>query len=158
MTHQVKNGSFGKVLAAAALGFMLSSAAPVQAQQRQWGSDNCLYARGQGGQMVRLGCVRTLRGHLVYHNFGTNVLTDLSTNFSYLPDQNGRWMVKRSNVWEYLAPVQIAPSAIPTPSTPTGTTPKSEQAVHLQQMFEDSNQRVLDRMLGPNCRSSHNGC
>jgi hypothetical protein len=137
MTHQVMNGSFGKVLAAAALGFMLSSAAPVQAQQG-WGSDNCFYARGQGGQMVRLGCVRALRGHLVYHNFGTNVLTDLSTNFSYLPGQG--------TSREDLAP-QAGGSQIRTHSRDL-----------LENSLRETNQRINDRYLAPNCNSSYYGC
>jgi hypothetical protein len=157
MKHQVLNGSFGKVLAAAALGFMLSSAAPAQAQQGQWGADNCLYAPAQGGQIVRLGCLEN-RGHVVYHNFGTNVITDLNTNVSYLLDQNGRWLVSTSSGWEYLASVQTAPAPIPTPSTPTGTTPKSEQAVQLQKMFDESMDRQRRVWTAPACNHSSNGC
>jgi hypothetical protein len=107
MTHQVMNGSFGKVLAAAALGFMLSSAAPVQAQQGQWGSDNCLYARGRGGQMVRQGCISESGGRRFFTNLATKVHTDMSTGDSYFLGQNGRWLILTRNGWvDLVAAVQ----------------------------------------------------
>lgn len=54
MKLQVPNGSLDKVLAAVALAFMISSAAPAHAQQQQWGRDNCLYtAVGNAWQPTR---------------------------------------------------------------------------------------------------------
>jgi hypothetical protein len=127
MKYQVLNGLFGKGLAAVAIAFMLSSAAPAQAQQGQWGSDNCFYAPWQGGRMVRQGCVLSDGGRQLYFDFGTRVAADVSTKFSYFVGQNGRVLVHTSNGWADLAAGQATGSQTPIPSTPTATIRKSEQ-------------------------------
>jgi hypothetical protein len=106
---------------------MLSSGAPAQAQQGQWGSDNCFYVPAQGGKMVREGCVLSDGGRQLYFDFGTNVARDSSTKFSYFFGQNGRVLVHTSNGWADLAARQATGSQTPIPSTPTGITRKSEQ-------------------------------
>jgi hypothetical protein len=121
MKHQVLNGSFGKVLAAAALGFMLSSAAPAQAQQGQWGSDSCLYARAQGRQMVRQGCIVESGGRRFFTNFATKVHTDMSTGASYFLGQNGRWLILTSNGWEDLLAAAQKIRAAQAAQSPTST-------------------------------------
>jgi hypothetical protein len=121
------NGSFGKVLAAVAIAFMLSSAPPAQAQQGQWGSDNCFYIPAQGEQMVRQGCVLSDGGRQLYFDFGTNAARDSSTKLSYLVGHDGRVLVHTSNGWADLAARQATGSQTPISSTPTGITHKSEQ-------------------------------
>jgi len=110
------NGSFGTVLAAGAIAFMLSSAAPAQAQQGQWGSDNCFYVPAQGGQMVRQGCVLSDGGRQLYFDLGTNVVRDSSTKFSYFVGHDGRVLVHTSNGWADLAARQATGSQTPIPS------------------------------------------
>ncbi len=54
MKSQVLKSSFGKVLSAVAIAFIISSVAPAHAQQQQWGRDNCLYtAVGSAWQPTR---------------------------------------------------------------------------------------------------------
>lgn len=83
MKLQVLNGSFGKVLAAIAIAFMISSAAPVQAQQGQWYSDGCFYAVQPGyAQMVRQGCQHLVNGQQRYYDL-----------------RSGRWSVMTTQGW-----------------------------------------------------------
>jgi hypothetical protein len=111
MKLQVLHGSFGRILAAAAvIAFMFSLASPVQAQQGQWGRDGCFYAPSQRGQWVRQGCVLSSGGSRYYHNDATNVITDLRTNISYFRGQDGRLLILTSAGWmdaqAYVAQVQ----------------------------------------------------
>jgi hypothetical protein len=63
MKLQVLSSSFGKVLAATAIAFMISSATTAHAQQQQWGRNNCLYTwMGNGWQQTRT-CRRLERGN-----------------------------------------------------------------------------------------------
>jgi hypothetical protein len=113
MKLQVLNGSLGKVLAAVAIAFMLSSAAPAQ-----------------GGRTVR-------QAGQILDELGPKVAAFLSKH-PYLPYQV---FVYTSKGRRELAPVQTAPSPIPTPGTPTGTPGKSEQWLQLQKIIQDSEQR-----------------
>jgi hypothetical protein len=97
MKLQDLNHSFAKVLAAVAIAFMIS-AAPAQAQQAQWGADNCYYA-AQGGRWVRQGCVLSSGGSQYYHDDATNVFRDLRTNISYFRGQDGRLWILASSGW-----------------------------------------------------------
>jgi hypothetical protein len=97
MKLQDLNRSFAKVLAAVAIAFMIS-AAPAQAQQAQWGADNCYYAV-QGGRWVRQGCVLSSGGSQYYHDDATNVFRDLRTNISYFQGQDGRMLILTSSGW-----------------------------------------------------------
>ena len=82
MKLQTSNGSFGKVLAAAAtLTFMISLASPAQAQQGQWYSDGCFYASANG-QLIRQGCTQIVSGQQRYYDF-----------------RSGRWSVMTTQGW-----------------------------------------------------------
>jgi hypothetical protein len=175
MKHQVMNGSFGKILAAAALGFVLSTAAPLQAQQGRWGSDNCFYAPTQGGQMVRQGCMLRLNGNQFYYDIRTSVMTDLRTNSSYrVAQQNGRLLVNAGNGWVGAGP---ATAGLPGATggagrvggvyTGTGTMnvggwthddrPDSVWANPKMAPILGAADRNIQLLLAPNRNSSYNG-
>lgn len=113
MKLQVLNGSFGRILAAAAvIAFMFSLASPAQAQPGKWGKDGCFYAPSQRGKLVRQGCVLSSGGSRYYHNEVTNVITDLNTNISYLRGQDGRMLIWTTAGWmdaqAYIAQVRAS--------------------------------------------------
>jgi hypothetical protein len=114
MKLQVLNGSLGKVvLAAATIAFMISLASPAQAQQGQWGADNCFYAPAQG-QMVRQGCMLQVNGNQYYYDIRTSVVTDLRTRSSFrLAQQNGRLYVNAGSGWADAGP---APAVLQAPN------------------------------------------
>jgi hypothetical protein len=121
------NRSFAKVLAAVAIAFMIYSAA--QAQQGQWGRDGCFYAPARGGQWVRQGCVLTDGGGRYYHNDASNVITDLSTNISYLTGRDGRLLIWTSTGWmDAQAYVGQVRASRPTLNQPTQTLKPGEIA------------------------------
>jgi hypothetical protein len=103
MKLQVLNGSFGKVLAAATIAFMISLASPAQAQQGQWYSDGCFYAAAQNGQMVRQGCAATIGGAKFYYDFATKIITDLGTHYQFFIGQDGRALIYTTAGWKDLA-------------------------------------------------------
>ena len=127
MKLQVLKSSFGKVLSAVAIAFIISSAVPAQAQQQQWGRDNCLYV-AQRGQWVRQGCV--LPGSQLYLNDATKVFTDLNTRMSFLKGQDGRMMIWTSTGWmdgqAYVA--QVRANQPTTPHVLRGAPTMTEEA------------------------------
>jgi hypothetical protein len=93
MKPRVLNRSFGKVLAAAAIAFMISTASAL-AQQGWWGTDGCFYVTvvnrlipaGQPGyfQQYRAGCnVRNAVGRIFYHDEINQTWKDLRTGELY---------------------------------------------------------------------------
>lgn len=176
MKHQVMNGSFGKILAAAALGFVLSTAAPLQAQQGRWGSDNCFYAPAQGGQMVRQGCMLRWNGNQFYYDIRTSVMTDLRTNSSYrVAQQNGRLLVNAGNGWVDAGPATAGLPGATSGAGPVGGVHRGTGTMNVGGWTHDempnsvwSNpgmatnlgaaDRNNQRWLAANCNSSYNGC
>ena len=187
MKLQVLNGSFSKVLAAAAtIAFTISLASPAQAQG-QWGADRCYYAT-QNGQMVRQGCMVT--GNL-YRDY-TNVITDLQTGWQFFQGQDGRMLIKTASGWvdaqAYVAQVRanranpyfaatygagtvgggLSAGAV-SPGVATygagivgGAGAASENVspgvAAAQAALRASQQRQTEMWLAPNCTSSYNGC
>jgi hypothetical protein len=126
------NRSFAKVLAVVAIAFMISSAA--QAQPGEWGRDGCLYAPARGGQWSRQGCVLQYGSGRYYRNDATHVITDLSTNFSYLTGRDGRLLIWTSTGWmDAQVYVEQVRASRPTPDQPIQTLKAGEIALGVRE-------------------------
>jgi hypothetical protein len=176
MKAQVLNGSFGKVLVAAAtIAFMISVTSRAQAQQGQWGADRCYYAAAQNGQVVRQGCMLT--GNL-YRDNATNVITDLQTRIQFFRGQDGRMLILTSSGWveaqAYVAQVQAARANQAQAPTSTagivGGVYKGSGTQVVGGYTIGSGNAQVDTIIGnmndtlsriwtaPNCNASYNGC
>jgi hypothetical protein len=171
MKLQLLNTSFGKVLAAVAIAFMIYSAAPAQAQQGRWGTNGCYYI-AQGGQWLPQGCAVAIGGSTFYYDSATRIITDYATHLQFFMGQDGRALIYTTAGWQDLAAYVQAVRAS-SASAARGTcvphsgpgwvgtgcpSPDVSPAMAAILIAQDSaNSRAVATTLSPNCSPGATG-